>query len=197
MTRFKSARGCDDPNTVRCVLLASTAFALLAVSADAEMYRCKGPDGKLLFTGDASSCPGAAPHAPSRDVQRLNQRPGAALDAPASPAVPEPAPAKRRDPAESEDAQAAMWKRKRLEAEAEKRTAERNLAELEGLVTWCNRGGELTIEDQVGVRQNYSCQEAYDGHAKVSERVAELRRYLSGGLEDECREAGCLPGWIR
>ena len=90
-----------------------------------------------------------------------------------------------------------MWKRKRVEAEAEQRDLQRNVAELKEVVTWCNRGGDLVLEDDVGVRQEYDCDDAHATLEKTTARLAELRRYLAGGLEDECRRAGCLPGWIR
>jgi hypothetical protein len=90
-----------------------------------------------------------------------------------------------------------MWKRKRTEAEAELRDIERKLDELEEIVTWCNRGGGLIVEDDVGVRKDYSCDEAHETHERATERRKELKRYLGGGLEDECRRAGCLPGWVR
>jgi len=83
------------------------------------------------------------------------------------------------------------------DAEGALQDIERNFDELEEIVTWCNRGGELVIEDRVGVRDDYSCDEARESHERASARRKELKRYLSGGLEDECRRAGCLPGWVR
>ena len=36
-----------------------------------------------------------------------------------------------------------------------------------------------------------------DRLAELDREEAELRAYLDGGLEEECRQAGCQPGWIR
>jgi hypothetical protein len=176
--------------------------ALAAAPARAQIYRCPGPDGQPVFTSDASACPGAPPHAPTRDVQRVEPSgpswsgdPALAGEAPPRGARPLAPPAAAAG--EPEDAQAAMWKRKRTEAEAELRSLERGQDELREIVTWCNRGGELVVEDEVGVRDRYDCDDAREAHAQARARATALRAYLAGGLEDECRRAGCLPGWIR
>jgi hypothetical protein len=201
---FKSSGGSDDRIGMRIRgILALALLASVAAPAGAEMYRCEGPDGTITFTGNAAACPGATPHAPSRDLQRLDSEDAADEplapegDGTAPPADAPAAPAKRRDPAEGDDAQAAMWKRKRIDAENESRAIEHDLTEFDEMVTWCNRGGGLVLEDRVGVRKDYSCAEARDQHERLGARAAELKRYLAGGLEEECRRAGCLPGWLR
>lgn len=183
-------------------LLAATLLAA-AAPAGAEMYRCEGPDGTITFTGDASACPGAAPHAPSRDLQRLpgeaaaeapgGDAPDAMGEAEAAPV----APAKRHDTGEDEEAIAASWRAKRSEAEAESRQVDRDRDEFEEMVTWCNRGGNLELEERTGMRRDYSCTEARAEYERLTTRATELRRYLAGGLEEECRREGCLPGWVR
>jgi hypothetical protein len=90
-----------------------------------------------------------------------------------------------------------MWRRKRVEAESELAGLERQVGQWKELVSWCNRGGEVVVEDQVGVRDRYSCDDARAQYERIDERIDELRGYLDGGLEDECRRAGCLPGWVR
>jgi hypothetical protein len=173
---------------------------LLGAPARAEMYRCTGPGGEPVFTSDASACPGAKPHAPHREVQHAPSAPAwsgdptLAADGPgrvgrgAAPAPLAP---------DSEDAQAAMWRRKRTQAQEELRGLQRGEGELREIVSWCNRGGELVVEDEVGLRDRYDCADAREAYERASARLRELRAYLAGGLEDECRRAGCLPGWIR
>jgi len=194
VTGFKSRAGSVDPGAVRRAALALllAASALAGAPAAAEIYRCTGPDGKTLFTTDRAACPGAERHAPGREVQRVGGGSGGAAEpgAPAAPAAAAPS-------AESEDAQATMWRRKRTDAEAELRDIDRSYDELSEIVTWCNRGGDLIVEDDVGVRKDYSCDEAHESYERATERRKELKRYLAGGLEDECRRAGCLPGWVR
>jgi hypothetical protein len=174
-----------------------------AAPAGAEMYRCEKPDGTITFTGDASACPGAAPHAPKGNLQRVDGGGSAPdplldqdLDAEEGGAPP-PRPAKRRDTAADEEAQAATWRAKRSEAEAESRQVEANLEEFREMVTWCNRGGSIELQERTGMRRDYSCTEARAEHDRLSGRSAELKRYLNGGLEEECRREGCLPGWVR
>ena len=186
----------------RIQLLALTLLAA-AVPAGAEMYRCEKPDGTITFTGDASACPGAAPHAPKGNLQRLDggdsgSDAAVAPDAMESDADAPPArPAKRRDPAADEEAQAATWRAKRSEAEAESRQVASALDEFQEMVTWCNRGGSIELEERTGMRRDYSCTEARAEHDRLSARSTELKRYLAGGLEEECRREGCLPGWVR
>jgi hypothetical protein len=187
---------------VRTCVALLLAAAAGAAPARAEMYRCAGPDGRPIYTSDASVCPGARRHEPSRDVQRVpgaspswSGDPGLAREAPGPDGRERTPPAAAQD--EPEDAQAAMWRRRRTESEEELRGLVRGQEELREIVTWCNRGGELIVEDEVGVRDRYDCDDARDAHERAGARIAELRRYLAGGLEDECRRAGCLPGWIR
>jgi hypothetical protein len=179
------------------------AVVAAAAPAGAEMYRCEKPDGTITFTGDASACPGAAPHAPKGNLQRAlggDSGSGAAMEVDPSTGeaeAPRPRPAKRRDAAADEEAAAATWRAKRSEAEAESQQIESALEEFREMVTWCNRGGTIELQERTGMRRDYSCTEARSQHDRLSARAAELKRYLSGGLQEECRREGCLPGWIR
>ena len=171
------------------------AVVAAAMPAGAEMYRCEKPDGTITFTGDASACPGAAPHAPKGNLQRAL---GGDSDPPTDAAeAPPPRPAKRRDAAADEEAAAATWRAKRSDAEAESRQIEGALEEFREMVSWCNRGGTIELQERTGMRRDYSCTDARSQHDRLSARAAELKRYLSGGLQEECRREGCLPGWIR
>ena len=65
------------------------------------------------------------------------------------------------------------------------------------VVQGCNRGSKWWTENETGLRQEFDCDKARDAHEEASKRLAELDAYLGGGLAEECRRAGCLPGWIR
>jgi hypothetical protein len=162
-------------------------FAVSVVPAAAEMYRCTLPDGTVKFSGDPSSCRGyATPHEPSGNVQTLDVAPIVVRPPPAPiPAAPAP------------DGPEQMWRRKRVDAERELGALESGIEEFRQLVSWCNRGGELNVEDEYGLRQEYSCDDARVTHDRMSGRIDELQLYLDGGLDEECRRSGCLPGWIR
>jgi hypothetical protein len=186
---------------LRALLLGALVFAgtllLAGAPAAADIYACTGEGGEKFFTSDRAACPRAELHAPSRDVQHVQDGAAPGGQAPAAGAQPAPAAPRGEEGPTGEEAQAAVWKRKRSDAEQELRELTRNADEYQEIVKWCNRGGDLVLEDKVGVRQDYDCDDAKQSYETISKRVAELKRYLSGGLEDEGRRAGCLPGWIR
>jgi hypothetical protein len=173
------------------------AFGLLgllaAAPAAAGIYECRGRDGRVTYTGNPAACDGAVrsraggtPVAGTQD----------AASPPAAPA-PRPAPAQPAARAAAEEAEAATWRRKREEAEAARSTLRGREQLFGGLVTRCNRGSDLYVEDVNGMRRRYSCDEARDEHEAAQKQLAEVERFLESGLADECRRAGCLPGWIR
>jgi len=41
------------------------------------------------------------------------------------------------------------------------------------------------------------CDDIRREHAATADEAEALRAYLDTGLRRECRQAGCLPGWIR
>ena len=171
-------------------LLAAGALALAGgAPASAEMYRCKGPDGRVLFTGDPSQCPGAQSYEPRRDVQRADPAP-----------VPEPRSAALEAPAARDDAaREARWRTKRRQSEAKLARVEQAVADAEQATTWCNQGHEVFATDpETGLRRELSCDHIRAEYERLTAERDRLRAYLhEGGLEEECRRAGCLPGWIR
>lgn len=80
---------------------------------------------------------------------------------------------------------------------AELEAIERRQASLERSVKHCNRGGELFTTLENGLKRGVSCDAVRSTVAKLDGRREELRAYLDGGLREECRKAGCRPGWIR
>lgn len=181
--------------------IAALVLGLLAAPAAAEIYKCVAADGSTIFVSNPDNCPSGAvaPHVPKGAFHAIEKAPEPASEAPEAappqPAAPQ-APA-RAAAAASEEALAAQWKRKRVDAEAELEKIRANIGEWGKIATWCNRGGSLAIEDEVGDSQPYDCAQAVEAHAKMTVRLKELEEYLDGGLRDECRKAECLPGWIR
>ncbi len=113
----------------------------------------------------------------------------------------EPPPARpRHDPgatARLEEAQAAAWRARRDETDRRLREAEAGLPALQRAVGWCHRGDGVYRTDDLGMRHEVDCTELEDRVERLGEEVARLRLYLEEGLEEDCRRAGCLPGWIR
>jgi len=167
--------------------------AVLAAPAAAEMYKCQAPDGTTLYTSNPAQCPGAEVHEPKGQVQ----------SAPASPWTPPPgmpaAPGSGSGAGSGgdDDAAAAMWRSKRHEAEQELAYVTKRLVYVRRAVGLCNRGADLWVEDDAGIRRNYPCSRVHEEKGELERSEVELRAYLDGGLEEECRRAGCLPGWIR
>lgn len=155
----------------------------LAAPADAEIYRCTGPDGNLRFTGDASECPGAKKHEPKRKIQKLPS-----------------APTRRSPPARAavtEEADAARWRGKKQQAEQQLAWLEARLPGMRKATTWCNRGDTLYRTDDLGRRSTVKCKDVIVEYQRLEQARAKAAHYLSEGLEEECRRSGCLPGWIR
>jgi hypothetical protein len=183
-------------NHRRALLLSSIAFVLGSVpgAALAEMYRCVSPDGRVTFTDNASACPGAQKHEAFDRVQTLSSDP-------TDPAPPPAAPASERyrdaqKALDDDRAQKQHWQQKKHAAEEELRALEARQTRLTRVVTGCNRGAEIITRDSTGIKYKLSCDEIRREHDAAEEQAEELRAYLASGLRRECREAGCLPGWI-
>ena len=86
----------------------------------------------------------------------------------------------------------------RSASEREQAALKANAGPYHQIVKWCNRGASMHTRDVNGkpIRE-YDCDEARAEYEKIQKRLAQLDTYLDTGLAEECRRAGCLPGWIR
>lgn len=169
------------------------AMTLAAGPAAADMYKCPGPDGKTLYTSDASQCPGAPAHVPEGSVQRGHSGDRAPTTTPL-PAARRSAPVQR----DATEVEASAWREKRGQAQRQLADLEARLKYVSRGLGLCNRGRDLYTEDKdTGLRKSYKCSDVKREHEELQEVRLRLQAYLSGGLEEECRRAGCLPGWIR
>lgn len=182
---------------MRAVLLASLLWLLYAASAEAEIFRCKGPNGEVRFTSDASKCPHAAPHA-AKDgsFQKVE-----AASAPLASARPGSITAPRRaSPAAAATTAAAeaSWRKKKSDAVQSVADLEMARAHALQAVKWCNRGYGVNRENErTGLRETVPCDQVDEEFAEIERQLTAARDYLTTGLEEECRTSGCLPGWIR
>jgi hypothetical protein len=154
-----------------------------------EIYKCVGADGKTLFTSDPSQCPGADRHEPTGQFEKVPTQ--------SRPSVRNPPARLRGRGTASPAGNEALWRGKKLRAEAQLRDLEGRLEYVRRAVVWCNRGHALYTEDETGIRRGYDCRNVHDAFEETEARLGELRVYLDEGLEEECRRAGCLPGWVR
>jgi hypothetical protein len=172
----------------RLLACAAPILVMLAIPAQAGLYRCQLPDGRTTFTDDPSKCPGAQEHELSGRVETVTtHRPAAPARALRQPSLETRA---RAD-------QARKWREKRLRAEGDLVKLGERREKLRSFVTHCNRGGEVIRRDSTGIKHTISCTRVRRDYASLEKQQEEIRAYLDEGLEDECRRAGCLPGWIR
>ncbi len=170
---------------------ALAAAALLPLAAAAELYRCPGPDGSTVYTDNPNACPNAVAHTLSGALQRIQNAPSSR----AAPPAPTPSRSAMEQQAEADTAR--VWREKKQLHQEELRDLDRQREHLLEYVTWCNRGGELITRDAAGLNRKVSCGSVRGELDAVETRRAEVQAYLDEGLEEECRLAGCLPGWIR
>jgi hypothetical protein len=183
----------------RWLLGAAASLALVGLDAEpgaAELFRCTGPDGKTVFTDDKSLCPQSEQYRPKGAVQSGGGQPAS----PSQDGEPSARQSRalRRDQALSAEAgEAARWQQLRAgkQEELENVTAQRN--RLAQYVAFCNRGGSVIRHDDAGIAQGVKCNELSTRLAELDGEESRLREYLASGLEEECRRAGCEPGWIR
>jgi hypothetical protein len=170
-------------------LLLSAVLLLWGVASSAEIYRCVGPDGKTSFTSDRAQCAGAEPHELKRDIQ-VEQRPterSAARSRRRAPAA--------RAPRAGGDER--MWRQKKAKAVSRLAATEKHWTRRREMVKACNRGHEWWGKDPSGIRRKIPCDTLRSELAELTQQRDELQQYLQSGLAQECRRAGCLPGWLR
>ena len=68
---------------------------------------------------------------------------------------------------------------------------------IESYVGYCNRGDYVTVRDDAGIKQRVNCSMLKQEHSELEKQEAAALEYLETGLADDCRKAGCLPGWVR
>jgi hypothetical protein len=177
------------------VLTFLLALALPATAARAELFRCTGPDGKAIFTDQKHTCPGAEPSEPAGVVHRA-ETPESRHDA-ADPADAAPAAPSREPQAPDTHSEAAQWKQKKLDAESAIEQIQARRESMKPYVGHCNRGGWVRTRDDAGIQQVVNCSILKREFNALETQEAAARDYLANGLPEECRRAGCLPGWLR
>jgi len=179
------------------------AIALASPEARADLLRCVGPDGKVIYTDNKALCPEAKPFEPEGEIQRdestaERSRPDSAPAATGSDALAERLQrAQQRQAAfEAEQAEAERWRQKKqkLEGDIEKLRQKREY--LEKFITNCNRGGLTYARDDSGIKRTIKCDDIKSQYASLGSEEEKAQAALAA-LPEECRKAGCLPGWLR
>ena len=176
-----------------CALGAALLLVTVARDVRGDLLRCPGPDGNIIYTDDPSVCPGAEPFEPSGRLHSVK---------PVAPAATGrqqrlEAMERRRLMDKAEAGEIERWQLKRRTKEEELRSIALRREELLGLLTWCNRGGRVVTYDDAGIKRAVRCSDVKKDLKGLEQQEAGVRHYLQHELAEECRRAGCLPGWIR
>ena len=165
----------------------STATAFAAPSS-AELFQCTGPDGETIFTDQRGVCPNEKSFEPDAVVHK-------ATDTTKGRA----ARARHRQWVEERAAESGeqVWKQKKADAQARIDQIQERREKMKPYVSHCNRGGYVTTRDDAGIEEVVNCSKLRHDFAKLDELEQDATNYLTNVLPEECRKAGCLPGWLR
>jgi hypothetical protein len=180
------------------VAAASLALTLVPLDAAAELFRCTGPDGKTVYTDKKSVCPQAETYTPKAELQGTDPQPASAGEEGEESASDARLRTLRRMKVDDARAgEAARWQQLKKQKEDELEDVKRERDHLVDYVAHCNRGGSVITRDDAGMAKDVKCNELNDKLAALDERALAIRNYLDNDLPEECRKAGCLPGWLR
>ena len=186
-------RGAHRNALLCCALVAALLALALARDARADLLRCPGPDGNIIYTDDASVCPGAEPYEPAGQVHSVEPVASAAMGRQRRVEAME----RQRLKDQAEAGEIERWQlKKRVKQEELGSIASRREDRL-GLLAWCNRGGRVVTYDDAGIRRAVRCSDVKKELKALEQQEASIHHYLKHELAEECRRAGCLPGWIR
>ena len=181
-------------NALLCCALGA---ALLAVAgardARADLLRCPGPDGNIIYTDDASVCPGVEPYEPAGVVHSVEPVAPAAIGRQQRLEAMD----RQRLKDQAEAGEIERWQLKKREKQQELQSIASRREDLLGLLAWCNRGGRVVTYDDAGIKRAVRCSDVKKELKALEQQEASARHYLKHELAEECRRAGCLPGWIR
>jgi hypothetical protein len=174
---------------LRAFLFGLLPLVVLPGAAAAEIYKCIGADGRERFTANEADCNGR----PAQPVKGQVQR------APAASSLRSSMPARPASQAANEEAQALAWRQKKHQAEQKLQRLRADAGTLEQALAYCEEGGQLRLQDpETGLNEVVPCEVVQREAKRALAEKDELEAYLhEGGLEDDCRRSGCLPGWIR
>lgn len=182
--------------TALAVALGAGMVAAPVSEAAAELFRCEGPDGRTIFTDNKARCPGREPFEPEGEVQKATPSSEAPAAVERGLAARKARAEARKRAYEAQEAEARRWRDVKQQREAALRELLEEREALEEFVTWCNRGGYVTRRDDAGIKRRVSCTKIQADYDALDEIEAKARAKLEA-LPEECRRAGCLPGWIR
>lgn len=106
-----------------------------------------------------------------------------------------PPSARRSGEADSDTAEATRWRKRLRQARQEEERAAHALQQAKRDYRSCRHRENLGSSYQDHIPGETACDEA--PVVAAQQEYERARAYTEDGIEDECRRAGCLPGWLR
>jgi len=156
-----------------------------------ELLTYRTADGNLGITDNPKLVPPGA-----EIVRREPETPHPNEGSPAPPtASRRNLPAKRWGDLDQDSTDAMRWRQKLRQAHQEEERAAHELEQAERDYRSCRRRENFGASDQMHVPGETACDQA--PVAAAQREYERAKAYAEDGIEDECRRAGCLPGWLR
>jgi hypothetical protein len=165
---------------MRTGILLASLLVLLPLAASGEIYRCPGPEGKVVF--QSAPCGDRQPYQPKGNV--LRARPGAPAPAPRSTSAPRPA---AQAPSGGKTTDEPFWRGKFKQARADAKKLEQQAEQARKQFHRCRSRHSA----------NSRCKSEKLKMLEAEKRATKARHYVENGIGEECRRAGCQPGWVR
>jgi hypothetical protein len=159
----------------------------------AELLQCEGPDGKTIYTDNKALCPDSTPFEPGGTLQ---PGPPPASGSGKGLAGRQQRAADRLLRDQAQEGEAARWRDKKGQLEKALAEIQERRSYLASFLAMCNRGGSVVSRDAAGIERPVPCKDIRHEHASL-EGDEERAQAALDELPEECRRAGCLPGWIR
>jgi len=181
---------------VTLILTLAVSFPVLG----GELIRFQATNGSIGMTDDASKLPhgatvvGRSAASAPKESQPAGAEP-AALKPERAAGAQKPL-ASRYAPPDDNGPDAALWRQRVLAAKHRLEQAKDQLVHEEAVSQDCLYSSH---KDFNGLLHNYSghCSELEARVRRAREAVESATSYAEDGLLEECRIAGCLPGWVR
>jgi hypothetical protein len=181
---------------VRALCLGLFWAALVAPLALAgELLTYRSPDGSLGITDDPKLVPPGS-EILRRDPETPRRGQAGSEAVPSAPSPPRRNNSARRSgDADPDAAEETRWRQKLRQARQDEDRAAHALGLAERDYRSCRHRENLGSTYQTHVPGETACDEAPVAAAQHDYERA--KAYAEDGIEDECRRAGCLPGWLR
>jgi hypothetical protein len=179
--------------TVRALWIGLLWAALAQPTLAGELLTYRTPDGNMGITDNPKLVPPGS-QILRRDPETPQQ--GETSRDPVPPAAARRSlPTTRSGDADPDVAAAARWRQRLRQARQEEERAAHALEQAERDYRSCRHRENFGSSYQAHIPGETTCDEA--PVVAAQHEYERAKAYAEDGIEDECRRAGCLPGWLR